>query len=63
MAPLVGTHLPYRNGITAKSVAASTNPIPNAYAPAEPRPPRKRSTTAIATTVTEPPSHIGVPAQ
>ena len=36
---------------------------PNAYVPAVPRSPKKRSTTAMASTVTEPPSHIGVPAQ
>ena len=63
IAPLDGTHLPYRSGAIAAAVAPATNSDPNTSMPGIDRSNRKRSHTAMATTVTEPPSQTGVPAQ
>ena len=63
MAPLVGIHLPNRSGMIAPAVASAMNTVPNRYMPPSDRLPRNCWYTAIATTATEPPSHIGVPAQ
>ena len=63
IAPLAGIHLPSRSGMIAPAVASPMNTVPNRYRPASDRPPRNCCQTAIATTATEPPSHIGVPAQ
>ena len=41
----------------------TTKTVPNTYMPPVPKAPKNRSKTAIATTVTDPPSHTGVPAQ
>jgi hypothetical protein len=63
IAPLDGTHLPYRSGATPATVAPETKSPPKASIPSVERSVKNRSQTAIATIVTEPPSHTGVPAQ
>ena len=63
IAPLEGTHFPYRSGATAARHAPRTKTVPKISIPDVERSVKNRSHTAIATTVTEPPSQTGVPAQ
>ena len=63
IAPLDGTHLPNLSGMIDPIVDRPTNPAPHRYVAVVDRSPMKRSYTDSATTVTDPPSQIGVPAQ
>lgn len=55
--------MPYRSGRAAPRVASSTKPSPKAYLPGVDSGTTSTSSTDIATTTTEPPTQIGVPAQ
>ena len=63
IAPALGIHLPMRSGMIAPIVEATTNTVPKTNIPPRLRTWKNLSNTAMATTVTDPPSHIGVPAQ